>query len=255
MRVVATPGKPGLQQLRPPPQAPGLRTQSDRLAPHDRSRPVPPSPRSLSSMSPLTHANSHDTRTRWSPSSLFAVVAAGTPGPSNLLLTATGASVGVVRGLALPVRRRRRHGGDDVRGGVRAGQCRGRESQGLARAQLGRGRFSVVAGLEDRDVGDGVKRGRGASRSACSAPPRSSGSTRSPGWSAPARRAPTSTPGSGSALPQALTFGALFILVVAAVLLRVARVRGHRAAAASDRSAPGGGSISRWARSWPDPWP
>jgi len=30
---------------------------------------------------------------------LFAVVAAGTPGPSNLLLTATGASVGIVRGL------------------------------------------------------------------------------------------------------------------------------------------------------------
>jgi threonine/homoserine/homoserine lactone efflux protein len=29
---------------------------------------------------------------------IFAVVAAGTPGPSNLLLTATGASVGVVRG-------------------------------------------------------------------------------------------------------------------------------------------------------------
>ena len=30
---------------------------------------------------------------------LFAVVAAGTPGPSNLLLTATGAKVGVLRGL------------------------------------------------------------------------------------------------------------------------------------------------------------
>ena len=30
---------------------------------------------------------------------LFAVVAAGTPGPSNLLLTATGAHVGVLRGL------------------------------------------------------------------------------------------------------------------------------------------------------------
>jgi threonine/homoserine/homoserine lactone efflux protein len=30
---------------------------------------------------------------------LFAVAAAGTPGPSNLLLTATGASVGVLRGL------------------------------------------------------------------------------------------------------------------------------------------------------------
>jgi threonine/homoserine/homoserine lactone efflux protein len=30
---------------------------------------------------------------------LFAVVAAGTPGPSNLLLTATGASVGVLRGV------------------------------------------------------------------------------------------------------------------------------------------------------------
>lgn len=30
---------------------------------------------------------------------LFAVAAAGTPGPSNLLLTATGANVGVVRGL------------------------------------------------------------------------------------------------------------------------------------------------------------
>jgi threonine/homoserine/homoserine lactone efflux protein len=30
---------------------------------------------------------------------LFAVVAAGTPGPSNLLLTATGGSVGVLRGL------------------------------------------------------------------------------------------------------------------------------------------------------------
>ncbi|HEY8368934.1 MAG TPA: LysE family translocator [Thermodesulfobacteriota bacterium] len=30
---------------------------------------------------------------------LFAVVAAGTPGPSNLLLTATGARVGVLRGL------------------------------------------------------------------------------------------------------------------------------------------------------------
>jgi len=30
---------------------------------------------------------------------LFAVVAAGTPGPSNFLLTATGASVGVIRGL------------------------------------------------------------------------------------------------------------------------------------------------------------
>ena len=30
---------------------------------------------------------------------LFAVAAAGTPGPSNLLLTATGAGVGVLRGL------------------------------------------------------------------------------------------------------------------------------------------------------------
>jgi threonine/homoserine/homoserine lactone efflux protein len=30
---------------------------------------------------------------------LFAIVAAGTPGPSNLLLTATGAQVGVLRGL------------------------------------------------------------------------------------------------------------------------------------------------------------
>ena len=30
---------------------------------------------------------------------IFSVVAAGTPGPSNLLLTATGASVGVLRGL------------------------------------------------------------------------------------------------------------------------------------------------------------
>ena len=30
---------------------------------------------------------------------LFAVVAAGTPGPSNLLLTATGANVGVLRGV------------------------------------------------------------------------------------------------------------------------------------------------------------
>src|SRR6478672_2095390 len=30
---------------------------------------------------------------------LFSVVAAGTPGPSNALLTATGANVGVVRGL------------------------------------------------------------------------------------------------------------------------------------------------------------
>src|SRR4030095_15574531 len=29
---------------------------------------------------------------------IFSVVAAGTPGPSNLLLTATGASVGVLRG-------------------------------------------------------------------------------------------------------------------------------------------------------------
>src|SRR5215475_2945997 len=33
------------------------------------------------------------------PFVIFAVVAAGTPGPSNLLLTATGASVGVLRGL------------------------------------------------------------------------------------------------------------------------------------------------------------
>jgi len=30
---------------------------------------------------------------------VFSVVAAGTPGPSNALLTATGASVGVLRGL------------------------------------------------------------------------------------------------------------------------------------------------------------
>src|SRR5579859_7499561 len=30
---------------------------------------------------------------------VFSVVAAGTPGPSNALLTATGANVGVVRGL------------------------------------------------------------------------------------------------------------------------------------------------------------
>src|SRR5579884_917483 len=30
---------------------------------------------------------------------LFAVVAAGTPGPSNLILTSTGAAVGVLRGL------------------------------------------------------------------------------------------------------------------------------------------------------------
>ncbi|MEE3093367.1 MAG: LysE family transporter, partial [Pseudomonadota bacterium] len=30
---------------------------------------------------------------------IFAIVAAGTPGPSNVLLTATGANVGIVRGI------------------------------------------------------------------------------------------------------------------------------------------------------------
>ena len=32
---------------------------------------------------------------------IFTIVAAGTPGPSNVLLTATGANVGIVRGFRL----------------------------------------------------------------------------------------------------------------------------------------------------------
>src|SRR5262249_7787886 len=66
---------------------------SEGRARHDRSRREPPGVGSLSAMGSIM------TPEQVVAFLLFAVAAAGTPGPSNLLLTATGAGVGVLRGL------------------------------------------------------------------------------------------------------------------------------------------------------------
>src|SRR5437879_231968 len=75
-----------------------LRSHPDPVASHDRSRPVPAAPRSLVTMAPY-YPSDIMTPEQAVAFLLFAVAAAGTPGPSNVLLTATGANVGVLRGL------------------------------------------------------------------------------------------------------------------------------------------------------------
>src|SRR5215475_14989850 len=77
----------------PPPDSSRLRSQSEGRRPHDRSRRRARVPRSLSAMGSIM------TPEQVVAFLLFAVAAAGTPGPSNLLLTATGAGVGILRGL------------------------------------------------------------------------------------------------------------------------------------------------------------
>src|SRR5215470_3454201 len=76
-----------------PSESSRLRSQSEGRAPHDRSRRELRGVRSLSAMGSIM------TPEQVVAFLLFAVAAAGTPGPSNLLLTATGAGVGVLRGL------------------------------------------------------------------------------------------------------------------------------------------------------------
>src|SRR3989441_3648853 len=75
-----------------------LRSHPDPVASHDRSRPVPAAPCSLVTMAPY-YPSDIMTPEQAVAFLLFAVAAAGTPGPSNVLLTATGANVGVLRGL------------------------------------------------------------------------------------------------------------------------------------------------------------
>src|SRR5207237_5225699 len=75
-----------------------LRSHPDPVASHDRSRPVPAAPRSLVTMAPY-YPSDIMTPEQAVAFLLFAVAAAGTPGPSNVLLTATGANVGVLPGL------------------------------------------------------------------------------------------------------------------------------------------------------------
>jgi len=76
-----------------PSESSRLRSQSEGRRPHDRSRRRARVPRSLSAMGSIM------TPEQVVAFLLFAVAAAGTPGPSNLLLTATGAGVGILRGL------------------------------------------------------------------------------------------------------------------------------------------------------------
>src|SRR5437899_6867552 len=81
-----------------PPHSSRLRSHPDAVASHDRSRPVPAAPCSLVTMAPY-YPSDIMTPEQAVAFLLFAVAAAGTPGPSNVLLTATGANVGVRRGL------------------------------------------------------------------------------------------------------------------------------------------------------------
>src|SRR2546422_9465896 len=75
-----------------------LRSHPDPVASHDRSRPVPAAPRSLVTMAPY-YPSDIMTPEQAVAFLLFAGAAAGTPGARNVLLTATGAHVGVLRGL------------------------------------------------------------------------------------------------------------------------------------------------------------
>src|SRR5262247_3449938 len=75
-----------------------LRIQSAGRVLHDRSRPWPRDPRSVLIMIGA-HPSDIMTSEQVAAFLLFAVAAAGTPGPSNVLLTATGAQVGVPRGV------------------------------------------------------------------------------------------------------------------------------------------------------------
>ena len=142
---------------------------------------------------------------------VFSVVAAGTPGPSNTLLTATGANVGVLRGLPCLL-------------GVALGM-------GLMMFVVAFGLGSVIldhppswrasSGAAPRCCAGSPGRSRPpaapappwpARRSASSARRRSSGSTRSPGSCAPARPRPSSRTGPSSALAQSAAFGLTFVL-------------------------------------------
>ena len=76
---------------------------------------------------------------------------------------------------------------------------------------MGRGGGAVLARLEDRD-GGALERRRSDRRSASSARRPFSGSTRSPGWCAPAPPATFLSDGAGSALAQSAAFGLAFVL-------------------------------------------
>jgi threonine/homoserine/homoserine lactone efflux protein len=143
---------------------------------------------------------------------LFAVVAAGTPGPSNFLLTATGAGVGVVRGLPCLV-------------GVAAGM-------GVMMFAVAFGLGSVVIASPEVlralnwagaafllwlawKIATSGRSEAGAGRKPVGLLGAAAFQWINPkSWLVCASAAGTYLhAGSGSALPQALTFGALFILV------------------------------------------
>src|SRR2546422_4584988 len=92
---------------------------------------------------------------------LFAVVAAVTPGPSNIMLTAAGAQAGALRGLPCLLGVTTGHGCHDVRRAARARESRSRESPGIQGAPLGRRCVSALAVMEDRDVRNSRRLGAG----------------------------------------------------------------------------------------------
>ena len=78
------------------------------------------------------------------------------------LLTATGAQVGVWRGLPALFGVARGHGRDDVRGRLRIGHARVGQSDGAYRTEVVWRGGAAVAGVEDRDGGRHTARGSGA---------------------------------------------------------------------------------------------
>ena len=81
---------------------------------------------------------------------LFAIVAAITPGPSNIILTVDGRQRRCAARASLPLWGRHRDGADDVRRGLRAWESGAREPDHPARSQVGRGRLPPLAVMEDR---------------------------------------------------------------------------------------------------------
>ena len=182
---------------------------------------------------------------------LFAVVAAGTPGPSNLLLTATGASVGVRRGLPCLL-------GVSVGMGVMMFVVAfGLGSVVLASPAVLRGlnwmgaAFPALAGLEDRD---GARRGGEA---AGERPVGFLGAAafqwiNPKSWLVCASAAGTYLhAGAGSALEQATGVRRPLRRGVAARAASCGSPSAPPRSASCAPSAPGGRSTSPWARCWP----
>jgi threonine/homoserine/homoserine lactone efflux protein len=83
----------------------------------------------------------------------FSAIFAGTPGPSNTLLTAVGARAGVRTGLASLLGQVTGDGCDAVRSHPRTGQSTPGSSPGPPGTEMGRGSDGVLDGLADATAG------------------------------------------------------------------------------------------------------